>query len=238
MRAPLSVIVPTLNAEAALPLLLADLMAANEAGLLRELILSDGGSTDQSQRIAEAVGAEWVTGPAGRGGQLQRGVAQAKGDWLLILHADSHLPEGWLEAVSRHIGMAHGPDHGPDQSADQKAGYFALSFDAKGPMPRLVAGWANLRARLLGLPYGDQGLLLSRVLYDQIGGYPDIPLMEDVAIAKALTGQLRPLDARIVTSAAKYQQQGWLRRGTRNLVTLLRYLAGADPEDLAQAYRR
>lgn len=226
MRAPLSVIVPTLNAEASLPNLLADLMAANEAGLLREVILSDGGSTDDCQRIAEEVGAQWVSGPAGRGGQLRRGIDAAQGGWLLVLHADSHLPDGWVEAVAQHMGQS------------RKAGYFDLSFDARGLAPKWVASWANLRSRLLGLPYGDQGLLLSRVLYDKVGGYQDIPLMEDVAIAKALKGQLIPMNAPIVTSAAKYQKQGWLRRGARNLITLARYRAGTDPEVLVKAYRR
>ncbi|MEO0864971.1 MAG: glycosyl transferase, partial [Pseudomonadota bacterium] len=116
-----------------------------------------------------------------------------------------------------------------------KAGYFRLSFDRGG---RVVARWANLRSRLFGLPYGDQGLLVPRRLYNRVGGYPDIPLMEDVALARALRGQLKPLDAVAVTSADKYRRQGWLRRGTRNLWTLARFFAGTDPETLAAAYRR
>jgi len=101
----------------------------------------------------------------------------------------------------------------------------------------MVAGWANLRARA-GLPYGDQGLLLPRVLYDAVGGYPDQPLMEDVAIVRALKGQLTVIPARIETSAEKYERQGWVRRGARNLWTLARYRAGVSPERLAQSYRK
>jgi hypothetical protein len=104
-------------------------------------------------------------------------------------------------------------------------------------MPTLFAGWANLRSRVFGLPYGDQGLLLTRSLYDSVGGYSDQPLMEDVAIVRALRGRLRALPIRALTSAARYEQQGWLRRGARNLWTLTRYFGGADLKRLAEAYR-
>nr|MBC6967989.1 hypothetical protein [Roseobacter litoralis] len=102
---------------------------------------------------------------------------------------------------------------------------------------RWVAGWANLRSRC-GLPYGDQGLLLPQTLYREVGGYPDQPLMEDVAIALALKGKLAPIEAVAQTSATRYQSQGWVRRGSRNLWCLLRYLAGASPVGLAESYRR
>lgn len=227
MRAALSVIIPTLNAEKQLPACLMALMEGLEAGLLREVVISDGGSTDATLQIAEEVGAELVTGDASRGGQLRRGGQAAQGDWLLVLHADTVLDPGWSESVLDHI--ASHPD---------MAGYFRLRFDAGGIAPRFVAGWANLRARVFGLPYGDQGLLLSRALYDGTGGFADQPLMEDVAMARQLRGRLReiPLSAR--TSAERYVTEGWFHRGRRNLWTLLRYLSGADPHDLARSYRR
>ena len=102
----------------------------------------------------------------------------------------------------------------------------------------MVAAWANLRARLFGLPYGDQGLLIPRALYTHVDGYPDMPLMEDVAMARRLRGQLVALDAVAVTSSARYRQQGWVRRGARNLWTLARYFAGVDVATLARQYRR
>lgn len=106
----------------------------------------------------------------------------------------------------------------------------------------VTAGWANLRARLFGLPYGDQGgLVLPRALYEDVGGVPDLPpLMEDVAMARALRGgRLVALDADAATSATRYEKAGWIKRGTRNLWTLTRYLMGADPEALARGgYRR
>ncbi len=223
MRAKLSVIVPVLDAEAGLPTLLAGLIEGVEAGLIRELILTDGGSVDATAEIAEEVGALWCAGPPSRGGQLLRGAALAGGDWLLFLHADSALPRGWVQAVLA-------------QMADGRPGYFRLAFDGRGLPGRIVAGWANLRSRALRLPYGDQGLLISRAEYDAVGGYRDIPLMEDVAMARALGRRLTAMPALLCTSAARYRQQGWLRRGGRNLALLLRYLAGADPEDLRRRY--
>ena len=227
MRAPLSIVIPTLNAEAELALCLGALGDGLKAGLIREVIVSDGGSQDQTLAIAAEAGAGIVTGPPGRGGQLARGAETAKGAWLLILHADTVLSDGWAGPVGDH--MASGSD---------TAGYFRLMFRAPGVAPRLVAGWANLRSRLFGLPYGDQGLLISRALYDQVGGYPAIPLMEDVALAKALRGRLQALPVTAATSAERYQKAGWLRRGARNLWTLLWFHLGASPDDLARSYRR
>ena len=227
MRAPLSIILPTLNAGENLALTLGALGAGLQAGLIREVIISDGGSQDATRAIAQTAGAIWLGGTSGRGGQLARGAEWAEGQWLLFLHADTFLSEDWPDAVLTHMR-----DH-PD-----KAGYFRLAFRAGGLMPRLVAGWANLRARRLDLPYGDQGLLIHRDHYARVGGFADIPLMEDVAIACALKTALHPLDATAFTSAERYEAQGWIRRGARNLVTLTRYLRGADAERLAKAYQK
>jgi rSAM/selenodomain-associated transferase 2 len=224
MRAPISVIVPTLNAQMSLGACLQGLMEGLEAGLIRELIVCDGGSDDATAEIAKDWGADVIVAPPSRGGQLQAGCAGAKGEWLLILHADTVLQPGWVSAVITHMQTP-------------RAGWFSLAFDARGIAPRLVAGWANLRSRF-GLPYGDQGMLISRVLYDRVGGYQDMPLMEDVAFARALKGHLARVDVVAVTNAAKYQNQGWMRRGWRNLWTLVQYLAGRDVQKLAQAYRR
>lgn len=224
MRAPITVLMPTLDAAAHMPRALASLGEGLTQGLIRELVVSDGGSTDATLDIADAAGAVIVTGPASRGGQLRRGAAEARADWLMVLHADTILEEGWTRPVAEAIRA-------------RQAGFFTLRFDARGLAPRVVAGWANLRARTFGLPYGDQGLLLPLSLYHEAGGYPDIPLMEDVALARALRGRLKPLDVTATTSAERYRKQGWIVRGGRNLSTLTRYLAGADPETLARRYR-
>ncbi|MCB1338959.1 MAG: TIGR04283 family arsenosugar biosynthesis glycosyltransferase [Maritimibacter sp.] len=224
MRAPVSVVIPTLDAAADLGPCLAALGEGLQAGLLRELVISDGGSTDATRAVADEAGAIWVSGPPGRGGQLGRGVAASEGDWLLVLHADTWLAPGWSEAVL--AGIARGAP-----------GYFRLRFRANGPAPAWVASWANLRARALGLPFGDQGLLVSRKDYDAAGGYPEIPLMEDLALARALP-RPRALNATAETGAERYQAHGWLAQGAANLWRQARFLAGADPERLARGYRR
>lgn len=223
MRARLSVVMPTLMAQEALRRSLPALTEGLQAGLVRELIVSDGGSTDATLQIAEEAGARIVTGQASRGGQLRRGAELAKGDWFLFLHADCILPEGWSEVVARHLESGG-------------AAAFRLGFDVEGFAPALVTGWANLRSKALGLPYGDQALLIARADYEAAGGYADIPLMEDVAIARALRGKIKILPATVQTSSEKYRRDGWLRRGTGNLVRLTRYLLGADPEKLSRRY--
>ena len=224
MRAPISIVIPTLNAAAELGPCLAALTEGLQAGLIRELIVSDGGSADGTVALAEAAGGVLVSGPAGRGAQVARGVAAAGGGWLLILHADTRLAPGWSAAVSAHV------------AGRERAGWFRLRFRGGGVPGRIVAGWANLRSRL-GLPYGDQGLLVPAALLARVGGYPTLPLMEDVAVARLLRGQMGPLDGVAETSAARYLAEGWLRRGARNLWLLARYLAGADPVLLAREYR-
>jgi glycosyltransferase involved in cell wall biosynthesis len=214
MRAPISVIIPTLNAAQALPGCLAPLYEGLHQGLIRELIFADGGSSDDTQALAEAAGAVFVSGPPSRGGQLRRGVAQAQGAWYLIVHADTRLQPGWTAALAPLL-------------SGRGAYYGQLRFDADGVPPRLVAGWANLRALLFRLPYGDQALLVDAHSY-----------AADVALARALRKQLRPGPLVAVTSADKYVRQGWTRRGARNLLTLARYFAGVDPHVLARAYRR
>ncbi len=224
MRAQISVVIPTYNAEDALAACLGALMEGVEQGLIRELIVSDGGSSDASGAVAQAWGAEVLCGPASRGGQLRRGVAEAKGEWVLVLHADTVLSAGWTEAARLKL------------TVPETAGWFMLSFDQRSLGATVVAGWANLRSRF-GLPYGDQGLLIHRDLYHSVDGYPDQPLMEDVELARRLKGRLEAMDCVAVTSAAKYRRQGWLKRGAKNLLLLMRYFAGSSPEQLAQSYR-
>ena len=225
VRAPLTIVIPTLNAEAGLAATLEALMEGLSAGLIREVIVSDAGSQDRTADIADEAGCDLVTGPPSRGGQLRRGAAAAKGDWLLFLHADTVLEAGWSDHVAAHM-------------KSENAGYFRLRFNARGVGPKWVAAWANLRSVLFGLPFGDQGLLISRAAYLEVGGYPEIPLMEDVAIARALRGKLTPMSCVALTSWERYERAGWLKRGSRNLVTLLRYLLGASPEQLAESYRK
>ena len=226
MRAPVTAVIPTLNAAAQIGQCLGALAEGAVEGLIREVIIADGGSTDEIAAIADASGARLITAPPGRGSQLAAGADAADAPWLLFLHADTVPGTGWVDAIRRHIADC------PDQ-----AGWFRLSYDDHSAPARLVAGWANLRSRL-GLPYGDQGLLISSALYRSVGGYPPVSLMEDVALARALgRAHLTPLAARAVTSAERYRREGWLRRGWRNLSTLALYQAGVPIERLAERYR-
>ncbi|MEM1064930.1 MAG: TIGR04283 family arsenosugar biosynthesis glycosyltransferase [Pseudomonadota bacterium] len=225
MPAPLSVVIPTLNAAEALPGTLRSLIEGLDAGLIRDLTLTDGGSTDDTRAIGLDAGAEVIECKRGRGLQVARGIAASRGEWLLILHADTELAPGWAAEVLAHIAAHPG-----------RAGYFRLRFRATGLLPQIVAGWANLRARLFALPYGDQGLVISKAQLEAVGGYPELPLMEDVALARRLRRRLLPLATVASTSASRYEAEGWVIRGARNGVTLLRYFSGADPARLAKSY--
>ncbi|WP_300395691.1 TIGR04283 family arsenosugar biosynthesis glycosyltransferase [Henriciella sp.] len=227
MPAPISIIIPTLNAEADLPGCLDSLMPGLDAGLIRELIISDGGSTDGTETIAEAAGARILAGEKGRAKQLIAGAEPARGDWLLFLHADTVLSRDWAEHVMEHLN-----------TRPEIAAVFTLAYRSDDRMAKAIAARANRRARWLGLPYGDQGLLVSRALYDEIGGYDDIPLMEDVRIVQAIgKKRIAILSAEARTSAAKYERDGWRQRSWRNTWLITRYLMGASPESLARLYR-
>ncbi|PLS23584.1 TIGR04283 family arsenosugar biosynthesis glycosyltransferase [Neptunicoccus cionae] len=226
MTAPITVIIPTLNSAHTLGPTLASLFDGVAAGLVHQVIFADGGSTDGTDHIAEETGVDFHPSAPGRGIQMAGAARTATTQWLLFLHSDTVLSEDWTSAVRSHVESRTG------------AAYFRLRFDSSGPAATLVAAWANLRASLFGLPYGDQGLLLPASLYSKTGGFPEIPLMEDVALARKLRGQLSALDATATTSAVKYREQGWLKRGTRNLTTLALYFLGMAPEKLAQRYAR
>ncbi|HAE27168.1 MULTISPECIES: TIGR04283 family arsenosugar biosynthesis glycosyltransferase [Hyphomonas] len=226
MPAPLSIVIPTLNAAAELPLCLESLMPGLEAGLIREVVVADGGSEDATPKIAGAMGANLVTGARGRGAQLAAGAAAARGDWLLFLHADTALSRDWAERTGDHVMTK--PDY---------AAFFELRYRSDARAARSLEKRANRRARMLGLPYGDQGLLISRKLYDEVGGYQDVPLMEDVMIVRAIgKRRLVQLNAEARTSAAKYERDGWRKRSWHNATLLTRFLLGASPDALAKRY--
>ena len=221
----ISVVIPTLNAAATLQQAMAPLVRAAMDGLVREVVVADGGSSDDTLALAEDAGAVIVATEAGRGVQLEAGCRVARSDWLLILHADTELEPAWMAAASAHIAR-----HRRD------AGYFRFALDDRGLKAQLWEQGVAARCAALGLPYGDQGLLISRRLYDEVGGYRPLPLMEDVDLVRRLRGKLRPLPARAITSAERYREGGYVARSARNAVILARYFAGADPERLAKAY--
>ena len=218
----LSIVIPTLDA--------ADHLAATlDAMAGAEVIVADGGSTDPTRVIAEVYGATVVQAPRGRGIQLATGAERAGGRWLLFLHADTVPGAGWAEAVERFTA---------DPANHDRAAVFSFALDDTGVWPRLMERGVAFRCRVLGLPYGDQGLLIGRELYESVGGYRPLALMEDVDLVRRVgRRRLRVLDATAVTSAKRYRNGGYLRRPFLNLCFLGLYFLGVPPAVLARLYR-
>jgi rSAM/selenodomain-associated transferase 2 len=211
----LSVVIPTLNASTVLA---ATLNAINDAD---EVVVADGGSSDGTPALAAAMGAIVVCAPRGRGLQLAQGVSIARGEWLLLLHGDTRLTPGWREALP---------------PADC-AGYFRFTLDSDDPRARRLERLVALRCRLFALPYGDQGLLIHRDLLRQVGGIKALPLMEDVDLVRRIgRRRLVPLDAAAITSAEKWERQGWYLRSLRNIGCLTLYFVGLPPRTIARLY--
>lgn len=227
----ISVVIPTLNAESGLAACMSALVPATVEGLVREVIIVDGGSTDRTLRIADQAGARIVKSAPGRGRQLLTGSKAARFDWILFLHADTVLDAGWEREVSAFIERVE-VGRRPESGA-----VFRFALDDLGFMPRLVEWGVALRTSVLRLPYGDQGLVIPRRLYDRIGGFRDMPLMEDVDIIRRL-GRSRTivLRATAVTSAVRYRRDGYIRRVGRNLGCLALYYLRVPPRVIAKIY--
>jgi len=225
MPAFLSIVIPTLNSTKTIAPTLMSLSEGITTGLIKELIISDGNSTDAINEMCEEIGAILIKGKRGRGIQLHRGAMQAKGEWILFIHSDTMLPNGWTDAFLNHI------------KTGKNAGYCKLSFDDASIKAKIISAGANLRSKYLKLPYGDQCLLISKKLYKEIGGYPNLPIMEDVSIAKLLKHKLQLIPIDVKTSARKYQNEGWIKRSIKNIILVLKFKFGADPEKLAKSYK-
>jgi rSAM/selenodomain-associated transferase 2 len=226
---PLTVVIPTLNAGGSLAATLAALRAPEAEDVIAEVLVVDGGSTDDTSALAAAGGCRVLTSGSGRGGQLREGAAAAVGAWLLFLHADSRLAAGWSAAVSAFIAAT--------APGDARAAVFRFRLDDADPRARRIERLARWRARRLGLPFGDQGLLISRDFYEKLGGFKPLPLMEDVDLVRRIgRRRLATLPADAVTSAARYRRDGWTLRPLRNLAILGLYFLGLPPRLLTRLY--
>jgi rSAM/selenodomain-associated transferase 2 len=219
-KLPLSVVIPTLNAERTLEGTL------DALGPVHEIVVADADSTDSTAPVAARYSARVLQAPRGRGSQIAAGIAAARQDWLLVLHADTRLQPGWRPAAADHM-----------RTYLNQAAYFRFALDSNDPRARRLERMVAWRCRVLALPYGDQGLLIHRDLLTQAGGMRVLPLMEDVDLIRRLGRRnLRALDATALTSAEKWQRDGWYRRSARNLCCLTLWFAGVPPRTIARIY--
>lgn len=220
-----SVIVPVLNEAASLPELLPELQKLRTQGA--QVLLVDGGSQDGTVALAEQAGFRVILASRGRAMQMNEGAAQAKGDVLLFLHADTRLPEGALKLVQARL------------SRQQVWGRFDVCIEGRPRMLRVVAVLMNLRSRLTGLATGDQALFMTRQAFDRAGGFPALPLMEDIEMSRRLKRLSPPvcLLAKVTTSGRRWETRGVWR--TIFLMWRLRwaYWRGVPASELARAYR-
>ncbi|TVR97719.1 MAG: glycosyltransferase [Rhodospirillales bacterium] len=224
----LSVVIPALNAAPGLAAAL-HAVTARASGLAPEVVVVDGGSTDDTRAIARQHGARVIRAARGRGTQLAAGAAAAAGHWLLFLHADTRLAPGWGEAVAAFTREPANAD---------RAGYFRFALDDAAAAARRVEATVAWRNRVLGLPYGDQGLLISRAFYRAVGGYRPLPLMEDVDLVRRVgRRRLVLLDVPAITSAVRYRRDGYIGRPLRNAACLSLYLLGVPPHLIVRLYR-
>ena len=222
----LGVVIPTLDEEETLPHLLEDLDALP---VPVEVVVADGGSRDRTLEAARKRGARTVRTSAGRGRQMNAGARTLASPWILFLHADSRLPRETRDALLSWLRS----------SASVEAAHFRFRLDRDGLWWSLIERGQRIRERLTGLTYGDQGLLISRTRYERVGGFPEIPVMEDVEVVRRLRrdGGLDRIGAPLITSARRYESEGPVRACLRNLGLILLYSLSVRPDRLARWYR-
>jgi rSAM/selenodomain-associated transferase 2 len=216
------VIIPTLDAAHSLARTLDAVADADE------IVVVDGGSCDATLALVAAHGATALSATRGRGQQLAAGARAAIHDWLLFLHADTVLAPGWRAKAAEFVG-----------ASDGCAAAFRFTLDDSSWRARILECLVALRTRMFALPYGDQALFIHRSLYDEIGGFRPLPLMEDIDIVRRLgRRRLAMIDHAAITSAARWRHHGWLRQTLRNQYCLALYFMGVSPERIRRFYDR
>ena len=174
-------------------------------------------------------GVEWIRSARGRGVQMNVGAKRARGRWLVFLHADTRLGDGWLDVLRRVDGRP-----------SIVGGSFRFALDSPAYWARWIERGVRLRVRFLDLAYGDQALFARRSIFEELRGYREMPLMEDVDFVRRLRrrGRLEHADVPAVTSARRWERDGWVTRTVENVVLILLFLAGWPPAGLARRYHR
>jgi len=219
----ISIIVPTLNEARNLPAL------RSLAEQVREVLVVDGGSRDETVSLARGMGFQVMECFGGRGAQLNMGAACATAPILLFLHADTLLPPDFADAVRECL-----------DSSVPILGAFRLQVEGGGRLLKTIVRLANLRSELLKLPYGDQGLFLRRETFARLGGFPPLPIMEDYAFVKQAQrcAKVRILRQTVITSGRRWQHVGPIRTTLINQLVIFGFHLGVPPEKLALFYRR
>jgi len=222
-----SVIVPVLNDAAQLRGLLSSLHISPDT----EIIVVNGAVADPSMQAVRSrfPRVQWTDSPPGRAHQMNCGGSLARGRWLLFLHADARLSPGWVDEIRR-----------ADRGTRFIGGSFRFVLDSVAVPARLIEWGVAQRVRWFSLPYGDQALFVRRDVFDALGGYRPLPLMEDVDLVRRLrrTGPLLHSRLPVRVSARRWEQDGWVRRSIQNLILVLLFLVGVGPERLAHVYYR
>jgi len=219
----LSVIIPTLNEE---QVLAATLERARQTGV-HEIIVVDGGSTDETRAVAARLAAMVMSAPRGRAAQMNAGAARATGDILLFLHADTLLPNGFAAAV---IAACAAPD--------VVGGRFDVDLQPSTALIRLTGALMNRRSRLTRIATGDQAIFIRRDVFARLGGYADMPLMEDIDLSRRMkrAGRLACLRERVTTSTRRWQKNGVVCTILMMWTLRALYFCGISPARLQRAY--
>lgn len=223
----ISVVIPTYNEEGIVGKCIS---AVREEKANCEIIVADGGSSDgTAEEVASFQDVLMVESRKGRGPQLNAGAAAARGEILLFLHADTVLEKGWSSDILSTCG-----------EDGAVGGAFTLKIDCRGRRYRLTEQWVRLRCRLFSIPYGDQGIFLRSDVFEKLGGYSEIPIMEDVEIIGRMKrlGRIVILRKNAYASARKWIREGWFRTSVRNQFIMLMYRFGVTPHYLARIYYR
>ena len=228
----ISVIIPVLHEAERINALIDHVKTLEKAGPV-EIIVADGAKEADTLAALTHPDVVQVKAPKGRALQMNAGAEKATGDILLFLHADTRLPDSGLIRIATAMEDA-------DRPGLPKAGAFSLAIDSNKFFYRLVERMANLRTRMLSMPFGDQGLFFRSEYFKLLGGFAKIPLMEDLEIMRRIRKRGEPLyiiGPAVLTSARRWETEGPVRRWLGNLWLQLRFFLGANPDKLVRQYR-